>query len=192
MRRSLAWIAALALALLPAACSSGGGGGTGGTGAEANLRINLTDAPMMSMRQVNVTITSVRIHQSADAAPGAAGWHEIPVTAPMPVDLMRLRGGVLQELCSTQLAAGHYQQVRLVMMQNAGSGPPYHNSVMTADGQMHPVDMPGELKIVHSFNVAQGALTDLTLDFDAQRSMRQRGNGSYFMQPVIGASSTVH
>ncbi|HEY6000976.1 MAG TPA: DUF4382 domain-containing protein [bacterium] len=189
MRRFLSCMAVLLLALVPAACSSGGDGGAGG---ETNLRINLTDAPMMSMRQVNVTITSVRIHQSADAAPGAAGWHEIPVTAPMPVDLMRLRGGVLQELCSTQLAAGHYQQVRLVMMQNAGSGPPYHNSVMTADGQMHPVDMPGELKIVHSFNVAQGALTDLTLDFDAQRSMRQRGNGSYFMQPVIGASSSVH
>jgi len=136
-----------------------------------------------------VTVAAVRIHQSADAAPGAAGWQEIPVTAAMPVDLMRMRGGVLYELCTANLGTGHYQQVRLVVMPNTGATPPYNNSVMTMDGTMHPVDMPGDIKIVHSFNVAVGTTTELTLDFNAGLSMHQRGNGSYFMQPVVSATS---
>jgi hypothetical protein len=184
MRRILSCIAVL-LAVLPGACSGGGDGG------DANLRVNLTDAPMMGMRSVNVTVTNVRIHQSADAGADAAGWRDLPVTAPMPVDLMRIRG-VLYELCSASLDAGHYQQVRLVVRQNAGTMPPYQNSATTMDGAVHPVDMPGEIKIVHSFTVATGTTTDLTLDFIAEQSVHQRGNGEYYMQPVIHPSSTMH
>jgi hypothetical protein len=187
MRTFLLCIAAV-FAVLPAACS-GGGGDDGGS---SNLRVNLTDAPMMGMRAVNVTITSVRVHQSADAAPGAAGWRDMPVTAAMPVDLMRLRGGVLYELCSERLDPGHYQQVRLAVMPNAGAGPPYRNSVTTMDGAVHPVDMPADIKVLHSFTTVDGRLTDLTLDFDAEQSMHQRGSGTYYMQPVVHASSMMH
>ena len=185
MRRVMSFIAVL-LAVVPGACSSGGGGG----GSDVNLRVNLTDAPMMGMKAVNVTITNVRIHQSADAAPGAAGWRDLPVTAAMPVDMMQISGGVLYELCSANLEAGHYQQVRLVVRQNAGAAPPYHNSVMTMDGAMHPLAMPGEMKVVHSFVVAPGTTTDLTCDLHVDQSMHQRGNGDYYMTPVLTANST--
>jgi hypothetical protein len=47
----------------------------------------------------------------------------------------------------------------------------------------------GTIKIVHQFSVADGQVSDLVLDFDASQSVRQRGNGSYYMQPVIKASS---
>lgn len=181
MKRILSCLAALSLAVLLASCSS--------SSSSDNLRINLTDAPMMGMSTVNVTITMVRVHQSADIGPGEAGWRDIPVTAPMPIDLMSIRGGVLYELCGVNLAAGHYQQVRLVFRQNGDGSPPYHNSVMTMDGVVHPVEMPDEVKIVHGFTVAEGSVTDLTLDFRADQSMRQHGDGSYFMSPVITATS---
>jgi hypothetical protein len=141
MRKMLSCIAVL-LALVSGACSGGGDGGDGGGG--ENLVVSLTDAPVDGVRAVNVTITAVRIHQSADAGPGAAGWRELPVRAPMPVDLLRLRGGVLYE------------------------------------------------KIVHSFRVADGTRTDLTLDFRADLSLHQHGNGDCYMQPVVHGSSTVH
>lgn len=187
MKKTL-WCMALLLAGLSAACS-GGGGDDGG---ETNLRVYLTDAPMDGVRAVNVTITAVRIHQSADAGQGAAGWRELPVTAAMPVDLMRIRGGVLYELCGARLPAGHYQQVRLVVAQNAGDSPPHHNSVRTMDGRLHPLEIPSDIKIVHSFRVADGTTTDLTLDFRADLSLHRHGNGDYYMQPVIHPSSKMH
>jgi ABC-type uncharacterized transport system YnjBCD substrate-binding protein len=143
---------------------------------------------MMSMQAVNVTITNVRVHQSASAGPADAGWVDLPVTAAMPVNMLSIQGK-LYELCTATLGAGHYQQVRMTVRQNAGAAPPYHNSVMTMDGAVHPVTMPADMKVVHSFVVADGTTTDLTLDLQVQQSMHQTGGGTYFMTPVIGASS---
>lgn len=185
MKKIISCIALLPLLLVFGSCTST----TSSTPQSSNVRVSLTDAPMTGVQAVNVTVTAVRFHQSADADPGAAGWQEMAVTAAMPVDLMGIRGGVLYELCSANLAAGHYQQIRLVMAQNAGAMPPFRNSVMTMGGVAYPMDMPADVKIVHSFDVAAGTTTDLTLDFRADMSMRQTGNGSYFMQPVITATS---
>jgi len=182
MNKALVCCAA-ALALFAGACSSSSSN-------DANFRVNLTDAPMTGVQAVNVTITAVRVHQSSGAASDAAGWRELPVTAAMPVDMLRIRG-LLYELCTATLTPGNYQQVRLVVRQNAGDAPPFRNSVTTADGAVRPLEMPDDMKIVHSFTVADGTTTDLTLDLKVAESMRQRGNGEYFMQPVIGASSVM-
>lgn len=185
MKRVLFRLALLSLLILPGSCSSGGDD-------DVNVRFSLTDAPTTSLQAVNVTIASVRVHQSASAAGSDAGWREIPVTAPMPVDLMTLRGGVLYDLCGANLEAGDYQQVRLVMTANGGAEPPYRNSVMTMDGVLHPIDVPTEsVKISHSFTVAAGTTTDIVLDFDAAQSCRQRGDESWLMEPWITASSSM-
>jgi hypothetical protein len=185
MNRILACIA-VSLALVAGACSSS----SNDSGAGANFRVNLTDAPMMGMQAVNVTITGVRVHQSASAGPGDAGWVDMPVTAAMPVDMLSIQGK-LYELCSTNLPAGQYQQVRMTVQQNAGAAPPYHNSVMTMDGVVHPMAMPADMKVVHSFVVTDGTTTELTMDLQVAQSMHQQGNGQYFMTPVVGASSTM-
>lgn len=186
MKKLLTIFALFPVLFLFGSCSNSGDG-------DYNVRFNLTDAPTMGLKAVNVTISAVRVHQSGNATPTDAGWRDIPVTAAMPVDLMRLRGGVLYELCRAELGPGSYQQVRLVMVPNAGAAPPFHNSVMTMDGVVHPLDVPsGSPKISHSFPVAAGTTTDVTLDFDAAQSCRQRGNGSWFMEPWITASSSMH
>jgi hypothetical protein len=201
MKKLLALGALLAAAAVAASCSSGSstgpdmgtGTGPGGGTQSYTLRVNLTDAPMMGLSAVNVTIASLRVHQSASAAPGDPGWMEIPVTAQMPVDLMRYRNGTLYELCRIDLGPGTYQQVRLQLMPNAGATGPYRNFVMDMGGVTRPIDVPGDsIKIVHPFTVAAGTKTDLTLDFDAAQSCRQRGNGTWFMQPVIRPSSTTN
>ena len=86
---------------------------------QSTLRVYLTDKPAEQYLAVNVTIAAVRVHQSGDAGELAAGWEELPVTAAMPVDLLRLRNGVLFELCRANLPAGHYQQIRLVLAPSA-------------------------------------------------------------------------
>jgi hypothetical protein len=195
MRRSTIGMVLLAALLAAASCSSSSttATGTGPSGTQDyTLRVNLTDMPMMGLAAVNVTVASVRIHQSATAASNAAGWQEIPVTAAMPVDLMQYRNGAVYELCRVNLPAGSYQQVQLQLTPNAGTMATYHNSVMTQDGAIHPIDVPSDsIKIVHSFTVATGSKTDLVMDFNAAQSCRQRGNGTWFMNPVISASSSM-
>jgi hypothetical protein len=41
------------------------------------------------------------------------------------------------------------------------------------------------LKLINGFTVAPAAITDIVLDFDACKSIVQRGNGSYMLKPVI-------
>lgn len=204
-------VSLVALLLLFAACSSGGSDDVTAIGADAgsetgtptgtgtspdtatgagNLRVSLTDKPAEEYQAVKVTVASVRVHQSAEAGEADGSWLEIPVTAAMPVDLLTLRNGVLYELCGTTLSAGHYQQIRLALTANEGTTPPYRNSVVTADGTEHALEaQSGTIKIVHQFTIAAGTETDLVLDFDASQSVKKRGNGTFFMQPVIKASS---
>jgi len=121
------------------------------------------------------------------------GWMEIPVdpTVKMPVDLLVLRNGVLLGLGSAPLPVGHYQQIRLVLAPNTGAEPPFNQSVVTADGVTHALEVPsGTIKIVHGFSVDTPQATDLTLDFDASQSVKKRGNGTFFMTPVIRAASS--
>jgi hypothetical protein len=155
-----------------------------------NLRVFLTDKPAVEYSEVWVTISSVRVHRSGDAGELDGEWMEIPVTADMPVDLLVLRGGVLLGLGSAPLPVGHYQQIRLVLAQDPGA-----NYVVIPDGTpegiQQPIEVPsGTIKIVHPFTLEAAEGTDLTLDFDASQSVRKRGNGGYFMQPVIKASSS--
>lgn len=135
-------------------------------------------------------IVAVRIHQSADIGESDAGWRELPVSASiaMPINLLTLQGGVLLTLCEAQLPAGHYQQIRLVLAPNTGTEPPFNQSVVTTDSVSHPLEVPsGTIKIVHGFDVQTPEVTELTLDFNALLSVKKRGNGTYFMTPVITA-----
>jgi hypothetical protein len=190
MKKLFGAIALSSLVLVLAACS-GSTSSDPDIPRDYNLKVSLTDMPMSGVRSVHVTVATVRVHQSADAGTGAAGWHDLPVTAPMPVDLMTLRNGVLLELCRTTLPPGDYQQLRLVMTPNAGGGDASRNYAMTMDGIAHPMDMPSDVKIVHPFAVGAGT-TDVTLDFVAADSMRQRGDGTYFMEPVVHPTSMMH
>jgi hypothetical protein len=159
-------------------------------GGKSTLRVYLTDKPAEEYLAVNVTITAVRVHQSSDVGEAEAGWQELPVTAAMPVDLLQLRNGVVLQLCQVQLPAGHYQQVRLQLAPQTGSEPPFSQSVVTADGVTHALEVPsGSIKIVHGISADAQGVTDLTLDFDAAKSVKKRGEGTYFMTPVITAQN---
>lgn len=208
MVKTLFRVMLTALVLLLPACGGGGDDGAAGTvtgsgtgdspdtttdteAGAGTLRVLLTDKPAEEYQAVFVTVASVRVHQSGDAGETEGGWREIPVTAAMPVDLLTLRNGVLDELCQTTLTAGHYQQIRLELTANAGTEPPYRNSVVLADGTTSALEVPSDtIKIVHGFSVADGVVTELVLDFDASQSVKRRGNGTYFVQPVITATSS--
>ncbi|CAN7156954.1 MULTISPECIES: DUF4382 domain-containing protein [unclassified Variovorax] len=187
----------LSSALVLSACGGGGGGGGGfsaGTGTTAanssgTLRVSMTDAPACGFDNVFVTVEKVRVHGDAGVDAGGSGWVDIVVDPARRIDLLSLTNGVLTTLGQTPLAAGTYQQIRLVLAAN-GAGK-VANSVVPTGGVEQPLDTPSAvqsgIKIIRPFTVAADTLTDLILDFDACKSIVTRGNGTYGLKPVVTA-----
>jgi hypothetical protein len=181
----------LALAASAAALAGACGGGGGSPPATGTLSVSLTDNPC-DHRAVHVTIDRLRVHASADAAEGDAGWRDLELSLPADrrrVDLLTLQNGVLLPLGDVALGAGRYTQLRLVLAQN-GSGPPWANELTLADGTRVPLATPSAqrsgVKLIHPFEVAPDQVVELTLDFDACRSIVASGNaGRYSLKPTI-------
>src|SRR6185369_553779 len=124
---ALRWIGTVGVAAMMTACGGGGSGGT--TSADGTLRVALTDAPSCGFDHVFVTVEQVRVHQSASAGDADAGWTDINITPARKIDLNTLTNGVLEELGTTQLPAGQYSQIRLVLSSNASGTTTFANSV---------------------------------------------------------------
>ena len=176
--------AAVAAAAILAGC--GGGGADTGSG---TLKVYLTDAPACGgYDAVYVTVSKVRVHSSATAAETQGGWSDIDIVPPKRVDLVTLANGVLLELGQTALPAGKYQQIRLVLGDNATT--PFANAVMPTGGAQAELDTPSAqrsgIKLQANVDVPAGQTVDVVLDFDACRSVVTRGNsGRFNLKPVI-------
>jgi Domain of unknown function (DUF4382) len=190
--RPLIWVMGLLVTVLVAGCGSGDGGGGGSANTQpGTVSVSMTDAPACGFDEVNVTVSKVRIHQSDTADDKAAGWTDITLNPARKINLLNLNdptqtNGALDYLGETSLAAGHYTQVRLVLVRNENSvvlstTPPNQTEI--------PLDTPSAvqsgIKLVNEFDVPSGQRVDLLLDFDACKSIVQTGNGKYKLKPVI-------
>lgn len=166
----------------------GGGGGGASAPASGTLGVALTDAPACGFDAVNVTVSKVRVHQSAAAGENDSGWSDITLSPARKINLLALSNGVLDSLGTTSLAAGHYSQLRLVLDANTSGG--LANSVLpTGSSAEQTLETPSAvqsgIKLVSEFDVAAGQRVDLVLDFDACKSVVTRGNGKYALKPVV-------
>jgi hypothetical protein len=178
------------LAVVVAGCGSDGGGST----QPGVLGVSITDAPACGFDAVNVTVSKVRVHQSDNASENAAGWTDITLNPPRKINLLDLNdptqpNRALESLGETPLEAGHYTQLRLVLVSNSG-GPPFANSVVLSGipGEIAldtPSAVQSGIKLVHQFTVGSGQRVDLLLDFDACKSIVKTGNNKYKLKPVI-------
>jgi hypothetical protein len=86
---------------------------------------------------VFVTIRSIQAHTSATADNNSSGWQELApqlVSAPVQVDLLHLPASgqcLLEQLGSTSLPAGDYQQIRLILLANAAPSGPRRRTTAT-------------------------------------------------------------
>lgn len=178
----------IALPLVVAAAAIAGCGGGSSTG-NGTLRLAITDAPACGYDEVNVTVEKVRVHRSDRAGDADPGWSEIVLPTPQRLDLLALTNGVLVELGETELPAGTYTQMRLVLARN-GNGAPYANSVLPTGGDETALTTPSAqqsgLKLNVNMTVAADEVADFVLDFDACKSIVKRGaSGQYNLKPVI-------
>lgn len=190
------WAGTLVLAAL-AACggggsgdsgSTGGGGGTAG-GSVGTLRLSLTDSPACGYDHAWVTVEKVRVHASGTAGDGDAGWHEVALSPPLRVDLLTLTNGTLVALGQTELPAGSYTQLRLVLAANDALNP-HANAVTPSGGSLTPLTTPSAqqsgIKLNVQMTVPAGEAADFAIDFDACKSFVKAGkSGKILLKPVL-------
>jgi hypothetical protein len=195
-KKILAMVVMAITSMFIASCGGGGGGGTSGQG---TLNVSLTDAPASDFTAINVTVSAVRVHTSADAGANDAGWHDLNLSTPKKINLLSLQNGVLFTLGQLPLPAGHYQQIRLLLVPNNGSTAPFNDSVVPASGPQAGVELPLDIrpedetgiKIINQFTINAGEVADLILDFNGKNSVIVTGNGTYMLQPVVTATVKV-
>ena len=188
--KPLIWLVGLLVTVFVAGCGGDGGGST----QPGTMGVSMTDAPACGFDEVNVTVSKVRVHQSDNASENAAGWTDITLNPPRKINLLNLNDPTqtnlaLESLGETPLAAGHYTQLRLVLIPNSGSQPLANSVVLSGiPGEIAlvtPSAVQSGIKLIHQFDVASGQRVDLLLDFDACKSIVKRGNGTYALKPVI-------
>ncbi|UEP49842.1 DUF4382 domain-containing protein [Burkholderia ambifaria] len=188
------WKAALCAAMVPFALAGCGGGDDGGGVQTGTLHVAMTDSPSCGFDHVYVTVSQVRVNANTNASDNDAGWSTITLATPRKIDLLSLTNGVLADIGQTALPAGQYQQIRLVLAQNQGNS--LANSVVptgttTEQALATPSATQSGYKIIQPFTVQPNTLVDLVLDFNACKSIVQRGNGTYALKPVVTAIPTV-
>ena len=188
MKRSLwAWMAAGTAAAATLAACGGGGGEASGTG---TLRLALTDAPACGgYERVWVTVEKVRVHRSDIAGPNDSGWSEVVLTAPQRIDLLEYTNGRVLPLGQTQLPAGTYTQMRLVLSPNSGTNP-LANAIKPIGSAETALDTPSGqqsgLKANVNLTVNPDTVADFVIDFNACKSFVRAGNsGKYLLKPVL-------
>jgi hypothetical protein len=143
------------------------------------MQVKMTDDPS----QYDAVLIDVQgIEVNTDDNGNDNGWTALPTKAGI-YDLTHLRNGLDTVLATTNnLPAGKLSQIRLKL------GP---NNSVKIKGASYPLETPSAqqsgLKInVHS-TLQPGILYTLLLDFDASRSIVEKGNGKFSLKPVIRA-----
>ena len=158
---------------------------------KAHLKVKLTDAPG-DYQQVNIDVQGLRIHYTPAESDSAESdtaesdhegkWIDLPFE-PMNVNLLELTNGVDTLLAEADLEPGHYKELRLML----GSD----NTVMV-DSTLQDLKVPSGqqsgYKIKFHTDLEAGEEIEVTIDFDAGRSVHKAGNsGKYILKPVLKA-----
>jgi len=138
--------------------------------------VRLTDAPA-AFEAVWVDISRVEIESSAD------GWSTL-VNEPQRFDLLTLRDGVTAAMGDAELAAGHYGQLRLIVDSASVVVGGIESPMTIASGAQTGVKIPLDRDLEANMTYT------LTLDYDAEKSVKSTGQG-YLMTPVVHVKEMV-
>ncbi len=138
------------------------------------LQILLTDAPL-DVEEVNIDLQQVIIFS------GEEGKDSLDMnTLAGMYNLLDFQNGLTTLIADVELTADSIKQIRLVL----GEG----NNIV-ADGETHDLKIPSAdksgLKIKVNKPLTADVVNQLTIDFDAEKSVKQLGNGRYQMKPVL-------
>jgi hypothetical protein len=186
----------------------------------ATVNVSISDPPSCSppagnFKSVFVTIRAVQAHISATADDSSPGWVELVPelnAQPVQVDLLNLPANgacLLKQLGSnTNLPAGDYQQIRLLLADNASSSAvpssnacaalgQVFNCVVTSSNNTSELQLSSQAKtglkippgqvVGGPIHVAAGQSVDINVDFNACASIIPEGNGKFRLKPTLTA-----
>ena len=139
----------------------------------SQLNIRMTDAPF-DAQEVNVDIREVRVKFEKDSS----SWVSLNTNARI-YNLLRLQNGVDTLLATGTVPTGVVKEIRLIL----GSG----NTIKIKD-VVYPLSVASadeaglKIKVSKKLGVT---LETILIDFDAELSIIQTGNGTYKLKPVI-------
>lgn len=189
------------------ACSAGSVTGS----SRGAVAVRLKDAPFpsdsvdsvivfVSRVDMRATATDSAGADSASAVANAGGW--ITIASPARAfNLLELHNGVSADLGVSELNAGTYSAIRLVI--DPSRSRVVLKGGMTLSGNSSPnVSFPSgsssgiKVNLTNGLNIVAGDTTHLMLDFDLDQSFVLRGNSitqlGLLFKPVILASVTIN
>jgi hypothetical protein len=195
MSRNLKKIYSLVLLLAFVSLAQFSGCGKGGSPPpkSGTLQVGIIDKQSDAFQQVVVAIREVRLVPNGmeNAEDNDA---RLPVlvsySTPHIVDILTLR--FQQEILGTvTIPAGSFSQVRLVLEPNPsgqGKDPVNYLTLKTAPTVKIPLTTPSAqqsgLKVLGQFEVKEGIINAILLDFDPNTAIVARGNGAYNLKPT--------
>ena len=143
---------------------------------QGQILMKMVDAPA-NYEQVNIVVSRVEVHKAGSDSTN--GWIVLNANTTTH-DLLTLRNGASAVLGNTALDVGHYTQIRLIL----GTG-----SNVVVNGSTFNLDVASGtqtgIKLNHEFDIKDGQVYELFLDFNAESSIILTGNSQYKLKPVI-------
>jgi uncharacterized protein DUF4382 len=171
------------------------GGSSTAPSTTPSLTISLKDSPYSDAKALLVTFSEVSAHASGGA------FTTLPFTgggSTRTCDLKRLTTAT-DVLGTGPLVAGHYTQIRLVVasaalyFDNASSSlTPCAATISAPAGRSAAIVIPsGNVLLNREFDMATTGTTanNILLDFDGDQSVKDTGNGTFMMTPVVSIVS---
>jgi hypothetical protein len=190
---------------------------TPSTASPVSGTVTLSDPPTCgfpagNFEHIYLTIRSVQANTSASAGDSSPGWQELAPqanTQPEQIDLLSLQPCSPVTLGDfSAIPSGEYQQIRLLLVANAGvSGPlPMTNAcagqgfncVVLHDGTVHEIELSSDLNTglkVPSGHIIGGPLLvdagkqlGININFNSCASIMLEESGQYRLNPLLSAS----
>jgi hypothetical protein len=156
---------------------------------------------------VYITISKIEAHIAGDDDGAEGEWIEWELKEKNEFDLIQLKNDGISELFSEkELDPGKYTQIRLFITEanvwieivneeseeKIVSDSDVEKDIIVESSESyeeHNLNIPSNLqtglKLIHPFEIIEGEITELTIDFDAEKSIIKTGNGNYKLKPVI-------
>jgi hypothetical protein len=180
-----------------------GGGGDESSSSMGTLSLKLTDATTNDYKAVYVTIKEVQVCTDDENDGDENSWYTVAEPG-STYNLLELVNGVQEQLGITDLDAGHYTQMRLIVGETNDGGlnildenhpSSYANYIVDNGDVYHELKIPSGIqtgiKLVSGFTIYENQTTELILDFDASRSVVKAGNsGKWLLKPTIKVIGT--
>ena len=182
---------------------SSGGGSSDGTG---TLALELADSATDKYQAVYITVDEIHVKSNSASIDDKKGW-KLVASPKKTYNLLNLVNGVTAVLGEQELQAGRYNQIRLNLGKTPesknnifGEPHPYACYVILNDGDEEtatikslkvPSGYQSGFKLVHQFEVLEGEVVELVLDFDACRSVVLASKGDKcILKPTIKVIDT--